>query len=163
MFEEIIKAVARVVGAQRLGVRFAPLVESTEEDRGYLGLVEHDPHATYIEAIKLLEKAGIAYLSLAEADWDLAPELPITFRQAVRETFSGMIMYSGKYSAKKAIRVLTEGFGDIFGFGRQFIANPDLPDRLRNGWPMNSLELDSLYGGSKEGYSDYPTYSPQAK
>jgi len=161
--DEIINAVASVVGAQRLGVRFAPLFESTDEDRVYLGLVEQDPHATYIEAIKLLEKAGIAYLSLAEADWDLAPELPTTFRQAVRETFSGMIMYSGKYSAKKAIRVLTEGLGDVFGFGRQFIANPDLPDRLRNGWPMNSLELDSLYGGSEEGYSDYPTYSPQAK
>ena len=46
-----------------------------EEDRVYMGLVEDDPHVTYIEAIKILEEVGIAYLSIAEADWDNAPEL----------------------------------------------------------------------------------------
>lgn len=65
---EVVEAVAEVVGADRLGVRFAPLFESTEEDRVYMGLVEDDPHVTYIEAIKILEEVGIAYLSIAEAD-----------------------------------------------------------------------------------------------
>lgn len=72
---EVVEAVAEVVGADRLGVRFAPLFESTEEDRVYIGLVEDDPHVTYIEAIKILEEVGIAYLSIAEADWDNAPVL----------------------------------------------------------------------------------------
>lgn len=48
-----------MVGADRLGVRFAPLFESTEEDRVYMGLVEDDPHVTYIEAIKYLKKLGL--------------------------------------------------------------------------------------------------------
>ncbi|MGH8412878.1 MAG: alkene reductase, partial [Pseudomonas sp.] len=79
---EIVEAVAEVVGPQRLGVRFAPLFSGTDQDRVYIGLVEEDPHHTYIEAIKVLEAAGIAYVSIAEADWDNAPELPESFRQA---------------------------------------------------------------------------------
>ncbi|MCL6416933.1 alkene reductase [Aestuariirhabdus sp. Z084] len=157
---EVVAAVAEVVGPDRLGVRFAPLFESTKEDRVYLGLVETDPQATYVEAIRVLERAGVGYLSLAEADWDLAPELPSSFRQAVRDNFSGTIMYAGKYSAEKATRVLTDGFGDIFGFGRPFIANPDLPERLRNNWPLNDVDADTMYGGTDKGYSDYPVYQP---
>ncbi|MBE9399716.1 alkene reductase [Pontibacterium sp. N1Y112] len=156
--KEIVEAVSEVVGSNRLGVRFAPLFESTDEDRVYLGLVESDPHTTYIEAIKLLNAAGIAYLSLAEADWDNAPDLPDDFYQAVRDHFDGRIMYAGKYSAEKAVRVLEQGNGDIFGFGRPFIANPDLPERIRNDWPLNAVDPATMYGGTDKGYTDYPAY-----
>ncbi len=157
--KEIIAAVSEVVGPERLGVRFAPLFESTDEDRVYLGLVESDPHTTYIEAIKLLNQAGIAYLSLAEADWDNAPDLPDTFYQAVRDNFTGTVMYAGKYSPEKALRVLEQGHGDIFGFGRPFIANPDLPERIRNDWPLNTVDPATMYGGTDKGYTDYLSYS----
>ncbi|WP_444887163.1 alkene reductase [Microbulbifer sp. JMSA008] len=158
--KEIVAAVSAEVGNDRLGVRFAPLFESTDEDRVYLGLVESDPHTTYIEAIKLLNEAGIAYLSLAEADWDNAPDLPENFYQEVREIFGGRIMYAGKYSPEKALRVLQAGNGDIFGFGRPFIANPDLPTRIRNDWPLNKVDPETMYGGTDEGYTDYPSYQP---
>lgn len=156
--KEIVEAVSEVVGSNRLGVRFAPLFESTDEDRVYLGLVESDPHTTYIEAIKLLNAASIAYLSLAEADWDNAPDLPDDFYQAVRDNFGGRIMYAGKYSAEKAVRVLEQGNGDIFGFGRPFIANPDLPERIRNDWPLSAVDPATMYGGTDKGYTDYPAY-----
>ncbi|WP_444946158.1 alkene reductase [Microbulbifer sp. VTAC004] len=158
--KEIVAAVSAEVGNDRLGVRFAPLFESTDVDRVYLGLVESDPHTTYIEAIKLLNEAGIAYLSLAEADWDNAPDLPENFYQEVREIFGGRIMYAGKYSPEKALRVLQAGNGDIFGFGRPFIANPDLPIRIRNDWPLNKVDPETMYGGTDEGYTDYPSYQP---
>ncbi|WP_444918173.1 alkene reductase [Microbulbifer sp. JMSA003] len=158
--KEIVAAVSEEVGSERLGVRFAPLFESTDEDRVYLGLVESDPHKTYIEAIKLLNEAGIAYLSLAEADWDNAPDLPENFYQEVREIFGGRIMYAGKYSPEKALRVLDAGHGDIFGFGRPFIANPDLPTRIRNEWPLNQVDPNTMYGGTEVGYTDYPLYQP---
>lgn len=157
--KEVVAAVSEVVGSHKMGVRFAPLFESTDEDRVYLGLVESDPHTTYIEAIKLLDEAGIAYLSLAEADWDNAPDLPEDFYRAVRETFSGRIMYAGKYSAEKALRVLEAGNGDIFGFGRPFIANPDLPQRIRNDWPLNAVDPATMYGGTEKGYTDYAKYT----
>ncbi|WP_273028733.1 alkene reductase [Massilia timonae] len=155
---EVIQAVAAVVGKDRLGVRFAPLFASTDEARVYLGLVEENPHETYVEAVKVLEEVGIAYLSLAEADWENAPELPESFRSAVREVFSGRILYAGKYTAERGKRVLEAGWGDLVAFGRPFIANPDLPKRIANGWPLNPVDPASMYGGTAVGYTDYPTY-----
>lgn len=156
--KEITEAVTNVMGHDRVGVRFAPLFESTDEDRVYLGLVESDPHTTYIEAIKTLEKIGIAYLSLAEADWENAPDLPEAFYADVRKHFSGLIMYAGKYTAEKAEKVLAAGHGDIFGFGRPFIANPDLPKRIKHNLPLNHVDPTSMYGGTEKGYTDYPFY-----
>ena len=156
---EITQAVAEVVGPQRLGVRFAPLFSSTDEERVYLGLVEDDPQATYLAAIRHLEELGIAYLSLAEADWEGAEELPESFRWAVRRAFSGRILYAGRYDAPRAAAAIQAGWADLIGFGRSFIANPDLPTRIANGWPLNALDSASMYGGTAQGYTDYPRYT----
>ena len=157
--KEVVAAVSDAVGSERVGVRFAPLFASTDEERVYLGLVESDPHHTYVEAIKLLESANIAYLSLAEADWDGAPDLPDAFYQAARDNFSSRILYAGAYTAEKALSVLGKGHGDLFGFGRPYIANPDLAERIRNSWSLNEVDPTSMYGGTEVGYTDYPTYS----
>lgn len=155
---EIVDAVAEAIGADRMGVRFTPLFETTTQDRVYIGLVEANPHETYIEAIRILENAGVAYLSIAEADWDNAPDLPVTFRQAVRETYSGRVIYAGKYTVERGARMLESGFADMIAFGRTFIANPDLPARIANGWPLNPLDAATLYGGNEKGLTDYPTF-----
>jgi N-ethylmaleimide reductase len=155
---EIVTAVADAVGADRMGVRFTPLFSSTEQDRVYIGLVEEDPHATYVEAIKILEAAGVAYLSIAEADWDNAPDLPESFRRDVRETFSGCIIYAGRYTAERGERLIDSGLGDLVAFGRPFIANPDLPERIANGWPLNAVDPATVYGGAEKGLTDYPAY-----
>jgi N-ethylmaleimide reductase len=160
---EIVAAVSDAVGADRLGVRFTPLFESTDQDRVYIGLVEADPHTTYVEAIKVLEAAGVAYLSIAEADWDNAPDLPLSFRQAVRSTFSGRILYAGRYTAERAERLLATGLADLVAFGRPFIANPDLPERIAQGLPLNALNPATLYGGGEEGFTDYPTHEGLAE
>jgi N-ethylmaleimide reductase len=156
---EIVQAVAAVVGPQRLGVRFTPLFTGTDQDRVYIGLVEDDPHTTYIEAIKILEQAGVGYLSIAEADWDNAPDLPQAFRREVRSTFSGHILYAGRYTAERGARLIEAGLADLIAFGRPFIANPDLPARIANGWPLNPLAPASLYGGGAQGFTDYPVYT----
>lgn len=156
---EAVQAIADAIGAERVGVRFAPLFASTDEERVYLGLVEQDPHETYIEAVKILQTIGVAYVSLAEADWDSAPELPSSFREAVRATFSGAILYAGKYTPERAAAAVEAGWADLIAFGRPFIANPDLPARIANGWPMNPLDASSMYGGTEKGYIDYPMYS----
>jgi N-ethylmaleimide reductase len=155
---EIVAAVAGAVGPDRLGVRFTPLFESTDQDRVYIGLVEDDPHATYIEAIRILEAAGVAYLSIAEADWDNAPDLPLSFRKAVRRAFSGRILYAGRYTADRADRLLASGLADLVAFGRPFIANPDLPARIANAWPLAPLRAETLYGGGEAGLTDYAVH-----
>ncbi|MCC4781590.1 alkene reductase [Vibrio splendidus] len=159
--KEITQAVADVVGKDKVGVRFAPLFETTDEVRVYLGMVEEDTHETYVEAIKLIDEIGVGYLSLAEADWDGAPDLPDSFYQAVRANFSGLVMYAGKYTAEKATSMIAKGYGDIFGFGRPFIANPDLPDRIKNGWSLNEVDPNTMYGGTNIGYSDYSFYNAE--
>jgi N-ethylmaleimide reductase len=156
---EIVEAVAAVVGPERLGVRFTPLFTGTDQDRVYIGLVEEDPHATYIEAIRILEQAGVGYLSIAEADWDNAPDLPKGFRREVRDTFSGRILYAGRYTAERGAAMIDAGLADFIAFGRPFIANPDLPARIANGWPLNPLDMATLYGGGAQGFTDYPVYA----
>ncbi|MGE6995344.1 alkene reductase [Pseudomonas sp. NPDC047961] len=156
---EIAQAISDAIGADRVGIRFAPLFASTDEERVYLGLVEEDPHETYIEAVKILEEIGVAYVSLAEADWDSAPELPNSFRQAVRKAFSGKIIYAGKYTPERAAAAIEAGWADLVAFGRAFIANPDLPSRIAHGSPMNTLDPSSMYGGTEQGYIDYPAHS----
>jgi N-ethylmaleimide reductase len=156
---DIVEAVADVVGPDRLGVRFTPLFTSTDQDRVYLGFVEDDPRQTYIEAIKLLEAVGAAYVSIAEADWDDAPELPEDFRHAVRQAFSGRILYAGRYTAERGARLVEAGLADLIAFGRPFIANPDLPERIANGWPLNPLDPATIYGGAEQGFTDYPVYA----
>ncbi|MEN1835372.1 alkene reductase [Pseudomonas lijiangensis] len=155
---EITEAVVDVAGAERVGVRFSPLFATTDEERAYLGLVEDNPHETYLEAVNILEEIGVAYLSLAEADWNDAPELPQAFRTAVRAAFSGRILYAGKYTAERATAAIDAGWADLAAFGRPFIANPDLADRIANGWPLNPVDVSSMYGGTEKGYIDYPRY-----
>lgn len=153
---EIVGAVTSVFPSERVGVRFAPLFETTDEERVYLGLVEADPHGTYIAAAAMLQGMKIGYLSIAEADWDNSPDLPTSFREALREVFKAPIMYSGRYTEAKAKAVLASGMGDLFGFGRTFIANPDLPQRFEQCLPLNPVDGATLYGGGELGYIDYP-------
>lgn len=157
--DEIVRAVAAVVGPERLGVRFTPLFSSTDQDRVYIGLVEDDPHATYIAAAELLERAGVAYVSIAEADWDNAPELPDDFRRDLRRVFSGRILYAGRYTAERGARLVEAQLADLIAFGRPFIANPDLPARIANGWPLSPFDPATMYGGTARGYTDYPVYA----
>jgi N-ethylmaleimide reductase len=159
---EVVEAVAAVVGPDRVGVRFTPLFTGTDEDRVYIGFVEEDPHQTYIEAIKVLEQARVGYLSIAEADWDNAPDLPQAFRHAVRQTFSGRIIYAGRYTAERGARLIDAKLADLIAFGRPFIANPDLPQRLANDWPLNPVNTATLYGGAEQGFTDYPRHAETA-
>jgi len=156
---EIVAAVAAEVGADRLGVRFTPLFAGTDQERVYIGLVEDDPELTYLAAAQVLEDAGVAYVSIAEADWDNAPDLPTTFRRALRDTFSGRIIYAGRYTPDRAAALLASGLGDMVAFGRPYIANPDLPQRIANGWPLAAVNPATMYGGGAQGFTDYPAYA----
>ena len=156
---EVVEAVSAVVTPDRIGVRFSPLFGTTTEERVYLGLLEDNPAETYTQAVRVLADADIAYVSLAEADWDNAPEMPDTFRASVRDIFGGRILCAGRYDLHKAQHVLAHGWADMIGFGRKFIANPDLPARLEQGWPLNPLDPVTMYGGGAHGYTDYPFHN----
>lgn len=151
--KEVTTAVAEVIGAEKLGVRQAPLTT-------LMGATDDHPEETYIAAAKILDEIGIAYIHIAEADWDNAPVMAIEFKEAYRNAFKGTLIYSGKYTAERAEKALQEGWADLIGFGRPFIANPDLPYRLQNGLSFNEPMHEKFFGGGAEGYTDYPFYEP---
>jgi len=99
----------------------------------------------------------VGYLHIAEADWDDAPLMPVAFKQALRMVYPGTLIYAGKYTAERAEQALAEGWADLIGFGRPFIANPDLPERLRTGAALNPPDRATFFGGGAAGFTDYPT------
>ena len=151
--QEVLEAISDAIGADRTGIRLAPFITQRGMD---------DPQA--IEAILALaawcEQKGIAFIHLAEADWDDAPQVPYEFRETLRATFSGAIIVAGNYTQEKAEKFLAAGIVDLVAFGRPFVANPDFPRRLEENLPLAPISNHAaLFGGQEAGYTDYPVWS----
>lgn len=146
---EVTEAVAAEIGAERVGVRLAPLTTLQ-------GAVDDTPQATYLAAAHLLDQIGVGYLHIAEADWEDAPVMPVAFKEALRMIYRGTLIYAGKYTVARAEEALAKGWADLIAFGRPFIANPDLPERLQLGLPLNPSDKATFFGGGAEGFTDYP-------
>ncbi|MGB2079538.1 MAG: alkene reductase [Vibrio sp.] len=149
--DEVVASLVAAVGADRVGVRLAPFTTLN-------GTVDDTPVDTYVGAVKVLNKHQIGYVHIAEVDWEDAPETPVEFKQQVRAAFDGVLIYAGRYNAQKAHDALDSGLADMIGFGRPFIANPDLPERLAKGYPLATPNPETMFGGKEAGLTDYPTY-----
>lgn len=147
--QEVVEAVIAVCGKERVGVRLAPLTTLN-------GAVDDTPQATYLAAAKVLDDLGVAYIHIAEVDWDDAPEMPVAFKQALRIIYSGTLIYAGRYTKEKAEAALHAGWADLIGFGRTYIANPDLPERLQQELVLNEPDASTFFGGGAKGLTDYP-------
>lgn len=149
--DEVARALVEATGdPARVGIRLAPLTTLN-------GCVDADPETTYIAAAKKLAEIGVGYIHIAEADWDDAPHMPDGFKQRLRAVFPGTLIYAGKYTAERARAALEAGWADLIAFGRPFVANPDLPERLRIGAPLAPHDRATLFGGDARGFTDYPT------
>ncbi|GAB6263563.1 alkene reductase [Photobacterium sp. R1] len=151
---DVVDAVSEAIGADKVGIRLAPFITQ----RGM-----NDPQATdaILLAARHFEQTGIAYIHLAEADWSDAPEVSVSFRKALRATFSGSIIVAGNYTPEKSQALMQTGLVDLIAFGRKFLANPDLPYRLQHQLPLNEItDPTTLFGGNETGYTDYPFYNP---
>jgi N-ethylmaleimide reductase len=80
--------------------------------------------------------------------------------QVLRRIFKGRYIANNGYDLALAREALRRGLADLIAFGRLFIANPDLVERLRIGAPLNELDRETLYGGGAKGYTDYPLLTP---
>ncbi|WP_428000985.1 alkene reductase [Acidovorax sp.] len=152
---EVATAVASEAGAERTGMRLAPFITQRGMD-----CPEIIP--TILHLARQLDATGLAYLHLVEADWADAPQIPDAFRTALRHAYQGRVIVAGGYDAARASQVLSDGFADLVAFGRPFIANPDLPRRLRDGLPLAAFDAKALFGGDASGYSDYAAYEATA-
>ena len=74
----------------------------------------------------------------------------------LRRLFPGPYITNGGYDGNSAMDILSSGGADLVAFGRSFLANPDLPERLKRGGELNEPDPATLYGGWEKGYTDYP-------
>ncbi|HAS6297475.1 TPA: N-ethylmaleimide reductase [Vibrio vulnificus] len=145
---QVVDAVSQAIGADKVGVRLAPFI--TFKDMNCPDIVP-----TILEASKQLQARDIAYLHLSEADWEDAPEIPESFRIELREYFTNTIIVAGSYTQARADEVLEKGYADLVAFGRPFVSNPDLVERLKHQQPLAELDGATLFGGDERGYTDY--------
>lgn len=147
---EVVDATAAEWGAERLGIRISPLGPFNGLDNG------EDQEEAALYLIEELNKRHIAYLHISEPDWAGGKPYSDAFRDAVRARFKGVIIGAGAYTAEKAESLIEKGFIDAVAFGRSYISNPDLVERLQQNAPLNEPDGETFYGGGAKGYTDYP-------
>lgn len=153
---EAFDAVAETFGAERVGVRIAPF--------GRFGGMKPDPKAreTFGYVAEQLAQRKAAYIHVVRGtQLDTEPVVPDEFFGVLKRTFGGTLIVTGGLTKQTAERLVQEGLTDLVGFGTLFISNPDLPERLRNGWPLAQGDQSTFYGGGAKGYTDYPTYQDE--
>jgi len=154
---EVTEAVVEVWGSNRVGVRLSPYGVAN-------GSGEADPMPLYTHAIKSLNPLGLAYLHFieprssgagrAEVNHQNVPSAMVLFRPV----WNGVLISAGGFAGETAEAAIAAGHADAIAFGRIFISNPDLPRRLRHGYPMTPYNRATFYGGEEIGYTDYPVY-----
>jgi N-ethylmaleimide reductase len=159
---EVLDAVIPIWGADRVGVRLSPL--GSFNDIG-----DEEPERTFGYIVDQLNGYPLAYLHLvnpatAALEKGLEPDAPARrMLELLRSTYRGTLMIAGGFDHDTAQRWLEEGRADLIAFGRKFLANPDLPERLRLRAPLNADDPTTYYGGAEKGYTDYPTLSGEPK
>jgi N-ethylmaleimide reductase len=151
---EVMQAVTKAIGAGRTGVRLSPMTTF-----GNTCPRDSDPAALYGHVVAQLAPLGLAYVHVVEGETG-GPRVPTDAAPfdyaALRARFPGAWMVNNGYQRAEAMDTVAAGRADVIAFGRPFICNPDLVRRLREDAPLNPLDPNTLYGGGKKGYTDYP-------
>lgn len=144
---EVLDGLATVWEPGRIGVRLSPW-------SGFNDAQDSDPDATFGAVVERLNGRGLGYLHLVEGNTGGTREGGF---DALRARWDGVYMANNGYDRALALGRVAEGKADLVAFGRPYIANPDLVERLRRDAPLNAGDPGSYYGGGAEGYTDYPT------
>ncbi|MHB9849089.1 alkene reductase [Streptomyces krungchingensis] len=146
---EIAKAVAEAIGPDKTGFRISPGNPNNDT-------AEEDLEGTYGELLTALAPLKLAYLHILEG-----PHRDLTLR--LRKQWAGTFILNPwthpEVTGPEALELVEDGTADMVAYGALFLANPDLPNRLRQGGPFNTVDNSTFYGGDERGYTDYPTLS----
>jgi len=157
LLRQVTQAVADTVGADRTAVRLSPNGDSQ-------GVNDSDPFTLFPAAAAVLSEIGIAFLELREPTHDgtfgKAEVDPV--HPAIRKAFDGPLVLNSDYTLARAQAALDADEADAITFGRPFLANPDLVERLRRAAPLNPDVMATWYSQGPEGYIDYPALEPAA-
>jgi N-ethylmaleimide reductase len=148
---EVARACAAAIGADRVGIRLSP--------HGAFNATGTFPEVdAQVEALVAgLSSLGLLYVHLLDHSAMGAPAVPAALKRRLRETFQGPFILAGGFDASTAEAALQAGQADLIAFGRPFLANPDLVQRMQAGAALNALDMATLYTADAKGYTDYPT------
>jgi N-ethylmaleimide reductase len=154
LFEALAELIA-VFGADRVGLRLSP--------EGQWGDVhDSDPRATFSWLAERLNDYWLAYLHIIDprikGDTTLHEGREPVAAAFMRKRYHGTIIAAGGFDGPQAEAIVDEGSADFVAFARWFSSNPDLPERLRNGWPLAPYKREAFWGGDERGYSDFIPY-----
>lgn len=147
---EVAKATVARIGGARVGIRISPY--------GVFNDMKPDAQMDelYTTLAAELSSLGLVYIHVVDHSSMGAPTISPAVKHAIRTHFKGAYMLSGGYDGAKAEADLSSGQGELVAFGRPYIANPDLVERLKNGQPMAQPDPNTFYTPGEKGYTDYP-------
>jgi N-ethylmaleimide reductase len=150
---ETAEEVARVIGTSRLAIRLSPY--GVASDMAYYPEID----ATYAYLAEQLNKISLVYLHIVDHSAMGAPQVPPSIKATIREKYKGTIILAGGFNRESAEAALASNLGNLVAFGKQFISNPDLVNRLENELPINTnFDFKTFYTPGEAGYTDYPVY-----
>ncbi len=160
---EVVDAVIDAIGYERTGIRISPF--------GRVGdMPAFDQELeTWLQLGKALSQHKVCYVHLSDQitlgsaanSNEFESGFPDGFLDAFRSVYDGVLIMAGGFNKQRAEHYLEAGKIDVVAFGRPFIPNPDLVERMRNDWPLAEAPRSVFYGGDNQGYIDFPTYTEQ--
>lgn len=153
---EAVQAAADAIGKDKVGIRLSPY--------GVYNDMPHYPEidATYAYLAAELNKIGIVYIHVVDHSAGGAPEVPLVIKKAIRDNFKGTLILAGGYTLSQAEEDLSSGLADLVAFGKPFIGNPDLVERMKKNFPLNiKLDASTFYASGAKGYTDYPLFEEE--
>ena len=152
---EVVNAVISVWGDDKVGVRLAPSGQ-------FNGMHDSDPEALFTYVAGALDAFKLAYVHIVEprviGSVEASQGLPAVASAQIKKVFAGPIIAAGGFDAQGAREIVARGDADFVAFGRHFISNPDLPERIRLNLELNTYDRSTLYARGERGYTDYPVY-----
>lgn len=145
---EVIEAVSTVFGSKRVGVRISTL-------NSYNNMIDSDPIGLSTWLAQRLNALDLAYLHVMRGDFFGQQQGDLL--TPIRAAYKGVLIANMGYTAAEATQAIAEGKVDAVAFGSSFLANPDLPARIKAGAPLNQPNPATFYTPGPEGYTDYPT------
>ncbi|MCA1364379.1 alkene reductase [Bradyrhizobium sp. IC3069] len=151
---EVSKAVVAEAGAGRTGIRISPVTPAND-------ISDSNPQALYDHIVDGLSALKLVYLHVVEGATGGPRDIAPFDYASLRKRFSGAYVANNGYDFDLASKVLEANAADLIAFGKPFISNPDLVERLKQGAALNDWDKNTFYGGGAKGYTDYPTLAAE--
>jgi len=147
---DVSKAVVAEVGAERTGIRISPVTPSND-------ISDSDPQPLFDHIVDGLEALKLTYIHVIEGATGGPRDIAPFDYTSLRKRFKRAYIANNGYDFALAEKMLADNAVDLIAFGKPFISNPDLVERLKRGAPLNEWDKATFYGGGARGYTDYPT------